>query len=55
MVMKWRVGAPATVSSLATIIHQLEFALNILYKKFLDRVIMYCMSKCDLNVVYIQH
>lgn len=36
MVMKWRVGAPATVSSPPTINHQLEFALSTLYNKFLD-------------------
>lgn len=35
MVMKWHEGAPATK------IHQLEFALNILYNKFLDLVIMF--------------
>lgn len=41
MVMKWHKGAPATKSSLATEIHQLEFVLDILYNKFLDLVFMF--------------
>lgn len=40
MVMKCHVEATATVSSVATINQQLEFALSILYNKFLAWVIM---------------
>ena len=42
--MEWHVGAPATVSSPATINHQLEFALSILHNQFLDCVMSVCQN-----------
>lgn len=45
IVMKWHAGLQ--LSSLATINHQLEFALSILYMFF-----SLCLSQYDLNVVH---